>query len=117
MPEYRLRLMMRVLAAQVVDVQRDQCVIDKTLEELVREVDVKRADHRARERHVELEPWPARKVDDHARQRLVERRVGVPEAAEALPVAQRLLHRLAQGDAGVLYRMVRVDVEVALRVQ
>jgi len=44
--------MVRVVAAQVVDVQGDVRVIDETLEELVREVDVERADHRPRERNV-----------------------------------------------------------------
>ena len=73
--------MVRVLAAQVVDVQRHLRVIDEALEELVREVDVERADHRARERHVELEARAARQVDDDARQRLVERRVRVAVAA------------------------------------
>jgi hypothetical protein len=45
----------RVGAAQVVDVQRRQRVVDEALEELVREVDVEAADPRARERDVELE--------------------------------------------------------------
>src|SRR5512143_1133651 len=47
-----LALVVRVVAAQVVDVQRDQRVIDEALEELVREVDVELADHRPREAHV-----------------------------------------------------------------
>ena len=38
--EHRLGLVVRVVAAQVVDVQRDQRVVDEALEELVREVDV-----------------------------------------------------------------------------
>ena len=82
--EHRLGLVVRVLAAQVVDVQRHQRVVDEALEELVREVDVERADQRARERHVELEARAAGEVDDDARQRLVERHVGVAVAREPL---------------------------------
>ena len=104
-------LVMGVLAAQVVDVQRDERVIDEALEELVREVDVERADHRARERHVELEARPAREIDHDARQRLVERHVRVAVAGEPLLVAERLRHRLAERDADVLDRVVRVDVQ------
>src|SRR5450631_4270567 len=69
--------MVRVLAAQVVDVQRHQCVIDEALEEFVRQIDVERADHRTRERDVKLEPRSAGEIDDYARERFVERHVGV----------------------------------------
>ena len=113
--EHRLGLVVRVVAAQVVDVQRHQRVIDEALEELVREVDVELADPRARERDVELEPGPAREIDHDARQRLVERHVGVAVAAHAFLVADRLRERLAERDADVLDRVVRVDVQVALR--
>ena len=78
------------VAAQVVDVQRHLRVIDEALEELVREVDVELADARAREVDVELEARAAREVDDDARQRLVERHVGVAVAAHAFLVADRL---------------------------
>ena len=40
--EHRLALVVRVVAAQVVDVQRHQRVVDEALEELVRQVDVER---------------------------------------------------------------------------
>jgi hypothetical protein len=76
--EHRLRLVVRVQPAQVVDVQRHRGVVHEALEELAAEVDVELADARARERHVELEPRAARQIDHHARQRLVERHVGVP---------------------------------------
>ena len=67
------------------------------------------------ERHVELEAGPPGQVDDDPRQRLVERHVRVPVARQPLLVAERLGHRLPQRDADVLDRVVRVDVEVAVR--
>ncbi len=59
-------------------------------------------------------PGSPGEVHDHARQRLVERNVGVAVAADALLVAQRLGHRHAERDADVLDRVVGVDVQVAL---
>src|SRR5499426_999415 len=110
-----LRLVVRVRAAQPVDVQGDLRVVDETLEELVHEVDVELADPRAHKRHVELEPGAAGEVDHHARERLVERNVGVAEAAHPLLVAERLRDRLTDRDPDVLHGVVRVDVQVACR--
>ena len=59
-------------------------------------------------------PGPAGEIDHHARQRLVERHVGMAVAAHAGLVADRLGDRLAERDADVLDRVVRVDVQVAL---
>ena len=61
-------------------------------------------------------PGPAGEIDHHARQRLVERHVGVAVAADALLVADRLGDRLAERDADVFDRVVAVDVQVALGV-
>ena len=57
--EYRFALMMRVVAAQVVDVQRGQRVIGEALKKFMREIDVEAADHRARKWHMPFETWPA----------------------------------------------------------
>ena len=56
----------------------------------------------------------AGEIDHHARQRLVERHVGVAEAAHARLVADRPGERLSQRDADVLDGVVRIDVQVAL---
>ena len=68
----------------------------------------------ALERHVHDQAGPPGKIDHHARQRLVQRHVGVAVAADALLVADRLQHRLAERDADVFDRVVAVDVQVAL---
>ena len=90
-------------------------VIDQALEELAHQIDIEFADRAAHERHLEHQPGPARQVDHHARQRLVERHVGMAVAAHALLVADRLGQRLAERDADILDGVVRVDVQVALR--
>ena len=112
--ENRLALVMGVVAAQVVDVQRHLRMVDEALEELVRQVDVELADHRAGERHVPFEARSAGEIHHHARQRLVERHVGMAVAADASLVADRCCHRLAESDADVLDRVMGVDVQVAL---
>ena len=57
---------------------------------------------------------PPGHVDRGVGQRLVHRDEGVPEAADALLVAQRLPERLAQRDGGVLDGVVALDLDVAL---
>src|SRR5882672_662318 len=107
--EHRLALVVGVVAAQVVDVQRHLGVIDEALEKLVHQVDIELADQGARELDVVFEPGPAGEVDHHARQRLVERHVGVAEAAYARLVADRLGERLAERELG---RAFAVQVEL-----
>ena len=59
----------------------------------------------------------AAEVDDAERERLVQRRRRVAEAADAGPVAERPVECLAERDAGVLDGVVLVDVEVAVDLQ
>src|SRR5471030_1715807 len=61
--EHGLALVVRVSAAQIVDVQRDERVVDEAAEKLQGQVDVESAYHRARERDVVLDAGPAREVD------------------------------------------------------
>ncbi len=75
------------------------------------------ADPLAPEAEVDMSRRPAGEVDHDARQRLVERRVGVAEAADAAPVAERLVDGRAQRQRAVLGRVVVVDVEIALAVE
>ena len=56
----------------------------------------------------------ARDVDGGAGQRLVHGQSASGIAADALAVAQRLGHGLAQGDAGIFRGVVEIDVEIAL---
>src|SRR5947208_1545155 len=50
--EHGFRLVVRVVAAQIVDMDGRERVIDEALKEFVNEIDVERPDQRARERHV-----------------------------------------------------------------
>lgn len=105
---------MGVVPAQVVDVQGDIGVVDEALEELLEQVDVEAANGGAGIGHVHLQAGAAGEVDDHARQRFVQRDVGMAVAKDALFVADGLGERLAQSDADVLHGVVVVDVQVAL---
>src|SRR5690606_22876868 len=71
------------------------------------------ADERARERHVPLQPGTSGEIDDDARERLVERNVGMAVATDALLVADRARDRLAERDADVLDRVGAGEVRVA----
>ncbi len=104
---------MRVLAAQIVNVQGHEAMIGEALEEFTQEVDVKTADQRAAEIDVENETGAPGKVDHHPRKRFIERHIGVTVAAQSFFVADGPGQRLSEGDADVFHRMVRVDVQVA----
>src|SRR5260221_13261441 len=111
---YQCKTMMRVVPTQVVDMQRLLGVIGKTLEEFVHQVHVEVADQRALELDVVLEARPAGEIDHDARQRLVERYVGMPVAPDAFLVTDGARHRLAQRDPDVLHRVMGVHLQVAL---
>ncbi len=103
-----------LLPAQVVDVQGHQGVVDEALEELLEQVHVEAADHRAGEGHMHLQAGTTGEVDHHARQGFVQRHIGVAVTGHALLVADGLGERLAEGDADVFDGVVVVDMQVAL---
>src|SRR5471032_1654036 len=108
-------LMVCVDAAQIIDMQRHPSMIHEAAEEFDGEIDVERTNACTRERNVKLQSRPARKIDHHARQRFVERHVGMAVAANALAIANGLCHRLSQRDARVFHRVVVIDMKVAMR--
>lgn len=56
-------LMVTVDAAQVIHMQRDAGMIDKSAKELDQQVNIKAADGGARKSDMPVESWPAGKVD------------------------------------------------------
>src|SRR4051794_5291193 len=104
---------MPVAAADQIDMYVAGALVRERLEELLDERERKifvDEQHLAVDRHLEDEERAAGEVDDHARQRLVERHVGVAEAADAGLVAERLREGLAEDQRGVFDRVVIVDV-------
>ena len=111
--ECGFRLVVRVVALEIVDVQRDQRVIGEALEEFMHQIDVELADTRAHKVDFQRQSRTAREVDHHARQRFVERHIGVAVTAYAILGAERLDEGLAERDADVLDGVMRVDVQIA----
>src|SRR5690606_5828316 len=60
--EYRLRLMVRIAPLEVVDMQRDQRMIDEALEKFIEQVDIELTDTRAGEFDIHDQSRPARAV-------------------------------------------------------
>ncbi len=106
--------MVGVVAVERLDMQRDAGIHREGLEELAHQLGVEAADLLRLELRAEDQEGPAGDVDRDARQRLVHRQMHVGVTADALLVAERLLQRLAERDAGILDRMVVVDMGVAL---
>ena len=86
----------------------------KCLEELAHQFGVEGADLGRRELHLPDKERPARDVDGGTGQRLVHGEIEAGIAGDAAAVAERLRDRLAENDAGVLNRVVVVDVQVAV---
>ncbi len=89
-------------------------MVDEALEEFLEQVDIEAADHGAGEGHVHLQAGATGEVDHHARQRFVQRHVGVAVADDALLVADGLGEGLAEGDTDVLDGVVVVDMQITL---
>ena len=109
-----LALVMRILAFEVVDVDRDHGVIDKALEELVNEIEVELAHHGSLPDTIEEQAGPAREVDHHSRERLIEWHEEVTVTNDALLGANGFGKCLAQRNAKVFHGVVGIDLKVAL---
>ena len=107
--------MVRICSVKRLDVQGDPGIHRERLEELAYQLGIERPDLVPWELRAEHEERSSRDVDRRPRKRLVHRQHGVGIAGDAGALAQRLTKRLAEGDAGVLDRMVVVDMQVALR--
>src|SRR4051812_2091831 len=108
----------RVLPGPQTDVERDGGAGDKGTPELLGQLRVEggTAERRRFRRQVDLvsQIRPARKIEGHVDQRLVERYCDGREAADAGLVAQRVAQHLTEQDPDVLDGVVRVDRQVAL---
>ena len=106
---------MGVAAAERVEVEVEPAVVGQRPEEVLEQLRGHGAQLAGLERDAVMKIGPAREVDHAARERLVQRHVGVSEARDARLVAQRLQERLADHDADVLDGVVGIHVQVALR--
>ena len=114
--EHRLDLVMARAAVQHLDVDVGAGADRESLEEIVHELGLQVADQP--HLHLEIDDGvrPAAEIDRRDGERLVHRHDEVAGAVDALAVAERLRHRLAERDAEILDRVVLVDVEIARRV-
>ncbi len=106
--------MVRIVAAQVVDVQCHLGVVHETLEELEEQVDIEIPDGATLERNVVFQSRAAGEIDHHPGEGLIEGHIGVAVAANT-GLVQRLVEGLANGDAEILHRVVGIDLQVACR--
>src|SRR5690606_13414186 len=91
-----------------------QRVIHKALEKLVEQVNVKITYATAHKRHTPDQAGAAREIDDHARQGFIQRHIGVAVTDDTLAITGGLAHSLAERNADVFYRVVRINVQVTL---
>src|SRR5215831_4712496 len=85
----------------------------KRLQQMRDHVAAQAADLGAAERQVDARPATPAEVDRDLGERLVEGNDGVAETADAPPLTERPMERLAEGNADVLGGVVLIDVQVA----
>ena len=102
--------MVRVVAVEGLQVHAGPAVHGEGVVELLEELGVELADLRRLEGHLPDQVGAVRQVDGAAGQGLVHRHIGVAEPADALEAVEGLHDRLAEHNAGVLHRMVGVDM-------
>lgn len=107
--EGALRAVVVVEAVQAVDVERDVGGLGEALEAVRHHLAAQLAEELALEAEVDDGVGAVRKIDDGAREGLVERRVGVSEAGDADGRAEGLLVGGAESDADVFGRVVIVN--------
>src|SRR5690606_10586466 len=107
-------LVVCVLAFQIIDVHRGECMVRESLEELASQVNVEAADVRAGVRYVVEESGAAGRIDDHSRECFVQWYVGMAVAAHAGLIAHGGGKGLAQRDADIFHGVVVVDVDVTV---
>src|SRR5918992_598385 len=81
---------MAISAAQIINVQGHEGMIDEALEELIEQIDIKITYPRTRELYLELKPRPARTIEHHPRERLIQWHIGLSIAADAALLAPGL---------------------------
>jgi len=105
---------MCVHPTQIVDMQGDAGMIDEALEEFTGQINIEVADTLTREIHIEFQPRAPGKIDNHSRECLIERHIGVTITAQTFFIATSLGKCLPQRDADILHRMVRIDMQITL---
>src|SRR5262249_40118071 len=108
---------MAVLAINALDMQGQPGMLRESTEPLLEQLAIDAADRGALEGDLPDQIWPVGGVERDPRQRLVHRDQRGAITADAGAIAQRLGHRLTQHNAGILDRMVLVDMQIAFRVQ
>lgn len=107
--------MVGFLSVLLGNVQVHPALCDKASEELLHYVHVEIANFAFPGRKRIDEIWPPTKVHRHLTQRLVHRDQAPAVTVDSLAVAERLIQRLAQREADILYGVMVVHLEIAFR--
>lgn len=108
--------MMAVCAIMIENMQCDTGILRQCLEELTHKFGVESADFGRSKRDVPDQKRPAGQIDRSLCHRLVHCKVERSIARNPASVSQRLGDGLSNRNAGIFYRMVIVDVKIALTV-
>lgn len=106
--------MMCIFTAQIINMQRDERMIDKALEKFVRQIHVKLANHGALERHLKFQSGAAGQIKDYARQGLIQRNIRVAITTHTFFVADRFGKGLPERNANIFNCVVAINMQIAI---
>ena len=75
--------MVRIDAAQIVNVKRNAGIVGKRQEEFSRQLSIKLADHRGSKIDIPDQLWAAGNIQNRARERFIKRHVGRAETRDS----------------------------------
>src|SRR3546814_7458078 len=107
--------MVVVGTVEIFNMERNARRSRETVEPMFEQFRVHLTQARGREGRLEHQIGPTRNIKRAASPRLIHRSISMAITRDALAVAQRLCHRLDNGDAGVLGRVMLIDMQVAHR--
>lgn len=107
--------MMRIFAIQSFDVNSHRGMGREGLEKLTHEFAIEGAYFRLRKFCPKDQKRPAGNIHRNPRKGLVHRQKHIPKTGDSGHVAQRLAHRLTERYAGILDRMMLIDMKIARR--
>ena len=105
--------MVGIHAAEVIDMQRNSCMIDQPLKELMNQVNIKFTNGGTRKRHIENQTGTTRQINHYSGQGFIQRNIGMPIAAQALFITQGFGQRLAESNAYIFYRVMCINMQIA----
>jgi len=114
--EKRLGNVMSIMAAYRVEMERHSGMVDQTLKEFVKQIDIELTDMRAAKINRHFQTRTTRKIDHYPAQSFIQGHIGMPIPANTFLVADSVGECLTERNPDILDGVVRVNVQISVGV-